>query len=343
MQQENRFLGATMRMDEVESVLEALARDRPLFHSEADFQHSLAWALQTSEPERKIRLEYRAPIDEVMHVDILLVEPSGLRLAFELKYWTRRLEVSVIDEAFALRNHGAHDVSRYDFVKDITRVERLIDVGVVDAGCVIAVTNDAGYWSSATRPDTIDAAFRLPDGRVLEGDLAWAEHAGAGTTRGRLLAHGLSGRYTLAWADYSDVADGPSGAFRHLAVWVEGTPRIPCGRPSAAQRDAGATTRPGPRLPRRMEGATVSEPRKRRGKYGPLQQHLAGLTASSVSMSFSEVAELVGGLPASASNHRAWWSNESGDRPTQARAWMDAGWRVAEVNLTAERVRFVSS
>jgi hypothetical protein len=216
----SRPAGGGVEVDEIDGVLAALASDRPVFHSEADFQHSLAWALQMREPGRRIRLEYRAPVDEVMHVDILVVEPAGRRIAIELKCWTRQLEVTTGDEAFVLRNQGAHDISRYDFVKDIARIERLISTDVADAGWVIAITNDAAYWNPATRRDTIDAAFRIGHGRVLQGELAWAAHAGAGTTRGRLLSHFLSGRYELVWKDYSEVAAGPSGILRYLAVPV---------------------------------------------------------------------------------------------------------------------------
>ena len=35
----------------------ALARVRPLFHSEADFQHAFAWQLHSAHPDARIRLE----------------------------------------------------------------------------------------------------------------------------------------------------------------------------------------------------------------------------------------------------------------------------------------------
>ena len=34
----------------------ALARMRPLFHSEADFQHAFAWQLRSAHPDARIRL-----------------------------------------------------------------------------------------------------------------------------------------------------------------------------------------------------------------------------------------------------------------------------------------------
>lgn len=61
-------------------------------------------------------------------------------------------------------------------------------------------------------------------------------------------------------------------------------------------------------------------------KYDPLCEHLKSLGNSSVQMSFSEIADLVGGLPASAHTHPAWWANEmiADGHHVQAKAWLGA-------------------
>jgi len=76
-------------------------------------------------------------------------------------------------------------------------------------------------------------------------------------------------------------------------------------------------------------------------KYSSLRRHLERETGPAVERTFDEIDDVVGGLPASARRYSAWWSNEREGTHVQARAWMDAGWRVANVNpLTAKRVRF---
>lgn len=77
-------------------------------------------------------------------------------------------------------------------------------------------------------------------------------------------------------------------------------------------------------------------------KYEPLQRHLATRPEqmSQLAMSFDEVEALVGSLPASAHNHRAWWANDS---KVQAQAWRAAGWRVDSVDQHARRVVFTRS
>ena len=73
------------------------------------------------------------------------------------------------------------------------------------------------------------------------------------------------------------------------------------------------------------------------GRYDALRDYLASQAGDEVRMTFSEVEELVGGLPDSARVHRAWWANDS---KVEALAWRAAGWRVESVNQVAELVVF---
>jgi hypothetical protein len=41
----------------VSAVLTALAKQRPIFHSEADFQHAIAWEIHKHLPRASVRLE----------------------------------------------------------------------------------------------------------------------------------------------------------------------------------------------------------------------------------------------------------------------------------------------
>ena len=80
------------------------------------------------------------------------------------------------------------------------------------------------------------------------------------------------------------------------------------------------------------------------GKYSPLQNYLAGLPGDKrdVTLSFAHVEGIINDkLPASASQHRAWWSNERDGMHTHAHAWMGAGWKVDAVNFNQKWVRFL--
>ncbi len=62
-----------------------------------------------------------------------------------MKYLPDRIDVTVGGESFDVPRRAAHDISRYDFCKDIWRIETMIADGYVDSGCAIALSSDGGY------------------------------------------------------------------------------------------------------------------------------------------------------------------------------------------------------
>jgi hypothetical protein len=76
-------------------------------------------------------------------------------------------------------------------------------------------------------------------------------------------------------------------------------------------------------------------------KYDALREHLRRQRGAVVTLTLSEIAEAVpGGLPQSAYRYRAWWSNEAAGTHVQARAWLDAGFAIASVDLVDATVTF---
>ncbi len=74
------------------------------------------------------------------------------------------------------------------------------------------------------------------------------------------------------------------------------------------------------------------------GKDDPLRQALASCSGA-VTLSFSHVDQLVGGLPPSARRDRPWWANWW--RLEQAQSWLSAGFSVGAVDLSGGTVTFV--
>ncbi|MEL7039454.1 MAG: helix-turn-helix transcriptional regulator [Cyanobacteria bacterium J06592_8] len=83
-------------------------------------------------------------------------------------------------------------------------------------------------------------------------------------------------------------------------------------------------------------------------KYQPLLDYLHECDSvsetlrdrSEVTLTFAEIEALMNDrLPASARNKRAWWSNRT-KGALQAAAWMEAGYRVEDVDLDEQRVTF---
>jgi hypothetical protein len=77
----------------------------------------------------------------------------------------------------------------------------------------------------------------------------------------------------------------------------------------------------------------------RRGKYDAVRRLLTEEDGDVISLSFAGIEAALGfTLPASARRYPAWWSNDVSH--SQAKAWMDAGWRTGQVSLADERVSF---
>lgn len=74
-------------------------------------------------------------------------------------------------------------------------------------------------------------------------------------------------------------------------------------------------------------------------KYRNLSAMLVEAGGKPVSMTFSEIEELLGfELPSSAREHRAFWANT--ESHSIARSWLDVGYRTMVVDLSGEKIVF---
>ena len=68
----NEVCGVGLILD-IDKIMYQLSRWRPIFHSEADFQFSLAWLIKKKYPECEIRLEFVPDFNPNLHLDILVI------------------------------------------------------------------------------------------------------------------------------------------------------------------------------------------------------------------------------------------------------------------------------
>lgn len=202
----------------LEKVLDRLRLDRPVFHSEADLQHSFARALWGSLPRCGPGWRYGSRIaagGRREYLDLLCWGPSG-RTAIEFKYYTAYWAGTAGSppEEYALRSHGARDLGRRGFVFDIARLERFGSRSAQN-GLALLITNEPGLWSppKAGSKVTRDQDFRIHEGRTLSGELLW----GGGDYERNARVFG--GSYFLRWQPYS-LQGGTHGEFRYLAVFT---------------------------------------------------------------------------------------------------------------------------
>lgn len=198
----------------IHEVMSELAKARPIFHSEADFQFALAWQIREMMPDSQIRLEFPY---KSMRLDIWIFNQET---AIELKYKTKRMQSGHDDEQFALREQAGQDFGCYDFLKDIKRIETIKSSGLAKRGFAVMLTNDPSYWtpkSSIANP----AAFRIYEGRAVTGNLEWLDPT-ASSVKSRRTPINLRGSYNLSWRNYSEIpGTGIFPHFRYLAVAIE--------------------------------------------------------------------------------------------------------------------------
>ena len=131
----------------IDDLLAAMKSTRVVFHSEADFQHHLAWQAHLLDPQLQVRLEFRPDAGIRESVDVMLVRPDlGMATFIELKYLKAAWSGQVSSEQFDLPNTGAHDIVRYDVIKDIERLERFVDGRPSSNGLMLCLTNDSLHW-----------------------------------------------------------------------------------------------------------------------------------------------------------------------------------------------------
>jgi|SRR6478736_4180778 len=213
----------------LDAVMVELARQRPVFHSEGDLRFSFAAHVQRAAAAQGRDVEARFDVFSrhlgAATVPLLLLEGAVgtiVELAYAPSAWsgaTHRAD-GVSPERVDVHQQGPPYLARQRYVSALERVEEHIantafqqSVGCTRlSGLVLLLTNAPGLWTPpVTAPTTHDRQFRLHEGRVLQGRLAW----GTGSANRTRLLRGSS---PLAWHDYSLLDPSPHGLFRWLAV-----------------------------------------------------------------------------------------------------------------------------
>ena len=210
----------------ITEIMESLSNERPIFYSEADFQFALAWKIQQYHPSYNIRMEYPVTIDENNNRNIdIFFDGDGDRYGIELKYKTRRMNdqgVVINNEQYNLTDQGARDTGMYDTLKDVHRLETLLNGEMITIGHVIILTNDANYWDTEGDGNAFDQ-FQIYDGRMINAgeELEWQNNAVQ--AQGYAEPIRLENDYTCNWTDYSKLVDvNKHNEFRYLLFNVGG-------------------------------------------------------------------------------------------------------------------------
>ena len=231
----NKVVTIQIIMLEIEDILKSLAKEKPVFYSEKDFQCLLGWQIKETYPDVDVRSE--VPIEKndgkIEHID-LRVRDGKSKIGIELKYITRSFKTTINGDEFNLKNHAANDLRCYDVLKDIQRLESYIENEKIDKGYSIVLTNVESLWSkNESVRETYYDNFRIGNGNIVTGELKWKENingetnkAADGTKKGRKKPINLQGTYNLNWMEYfnnlsEEKESKKGGLFKYLLVEIK--------------------------------------------------------------------------------------------------------------------------
>lgn len=179
--------------------LENLFKNRAVFHSEDDFKFSLAWQIKIDYEDVEIRLER---VYNDMHIDILVMYKE-LIIGIELKYSTKKVAIDHNKEKFTLAEHGAQGQRRFEFYKDINRLEVLKNEKLITAGHVILLTNDISYRNAPRANSKTNRVFNIADNHnITEGLYRWSADKDK-SREGKEIK--ISGTYQCNWSKLNHI------------------------------------------------------------------------------------------------------------------------------------------
>jgi hypothetical protein len=237
----------TIIREEIDSFFTDWKKNNPMdkiFVSENDIALSFAYYLKLKYKDAKIKFEFPFEVDfqpqfinepklkdRFSYLD-LLISLEGKNYGFEFKYLTRKLELKQIHENFELKNQGAQDVLRFNFRKDIYRLELLKNNALksnikIDKGFAILLTNDHLLYNDDKSDSGIDKEYRFHNSRpigIRGEDAKWNKktenqswvHQKQFNIKLPLRSQG----YAINWENYTNIEGVENGEFKYCVVEI---------------------------------------------------------------------------------------------------------------------------
>lgn len=184
-----------------------------MLFNEFDFQMQLAIYLRMTQKYDEIESEYFMPTkntnilegydwDSNMRIDIV-VRRGDEYVPIELKYVTKKvirdyMRFGILVKGMEiLKNQAAQDIRRYDFWKDVRRIELIKRIfPTVRNGLAVFLTNDSSYIREP-KASSVCAPFSMSGNREIGGGLM--DWQGSPATAKDHKPFQLDGFYRLVW------------------------------------------------------------------------------------------------------------------------------------------------
>ena len=198
-----------MRNRVINEIDEFLDNAERTFISEVDLQVHLAMFLKEKLNDKKelkynVLLEYPVDIkfkevetnhypwnNGVISIDIIVESPNKQYLPIEIKYKTKGKEIETKlfgedNNRMKLKDQGARSNAKYDFWKDVKRIELLeIKFENVVEGIALFVTNDKNYKMKPRNTNVQYYNFRIDANKNISKEMYWNNNTTDETKKSR--------------------------------------------------------------------------------------------------------------------------------------------------------------
>lgn len=243
------------KQNAIYEILETFRKEKRIFQNEAQFQHELAIEIANNylDEDTKVILELSSVINVITdkngkssrkkdESDIIIKNSKGEYIVIELKYKT--VESSYDRNIYGnidLSYQGAADLGKYDYLKDIYRIEQFKEsqsesftinsvLKKYIAGYAIMLTNEDKYWlmSKELSSNNTDMNYCITDNDVIKNgiELKWqiikkrdGKEVGNGKPFQQRPPLQFRNKYKFKWVDYCDIENKPK--FRYLITNIK--------------------------------------------------------------------------------------------------------------------------
>ena len=199
----------------ISDIRKFVSQQTELMFNEGDFQLQLGVFLRQSKRYDAVHVEYYIPNDLAakagydwdsnLYIDIVC-RKDGEYIPIELKYPTKLVVKNarrfgmLVEDVPLMRNQGAQNLVKYNFWKDVRRIEIIKHLfRDVHSGVAVMLTNDSSY----TRPvRSSSACFPFSTAEGIEAGGATMDWLGNPAVRRDHTPFVLDGKYRIAWTEH---------------------------------------------------------------------------------------------------------------------------------------------
>lgn len=192
---------------EIENIIQKFGNTGNLFLCERQFQFDLAQEISKTFNNYAVHLEFPSEkncCDRLLFYYIV-IEEKNQYFVIELKYKTKNADIIYKNNKYSLKNQSAQDLGRFDFLKDISRIEQWNQFNpnrTFAGGVAMILTNDSSYWEKTGENCNYEAFALKDETTIVAGKKEWSSenlnYVGKARKNGLNLLHD----YTVKWVNY---------------------------------------------------------------------------------------------------------------------------------------------